>query len=686
MKMLLGLIVLIIMATSSFAAVCGDVNADNKLNLLDISYIINHLYRSGSEPNCGITYIGECGDVNGSGTLNLLDISYIIGYLYRGGPAPICPNQLAVLTTAAVSAITQTTAECGGTISSDGGATVTVRGVCWSTNPMPTIADSKTTDGAGIGSFTSSIINLTGNTPYYVRAYATNSVGTAYGTEVSFTTSPVLPVLTTTAVSNITQTTAQSGGTITSDGGAEVTVRGVCWSTNPMPTIADNKTTDGAGIGSFISSIASLTANTPYYVRAYATNSAGTGYGNILSFSTIPAILPVLTTAAVSAITQTTAECGGNITSDGGAEVIARGVCWSTNPTPTIADSKSTDGTGIGSFISSIINLGGNTPYYVRAYATNSVGTSYGNEVSFTTSPVLPVLTTAAVNAITQTTAQCGGNITSDGGAAVTVRGVCWSTNPIPTVADDTTNDGTGTGSFTSSIASLTANTPYYVRAYATNSAGTGYGNSVSFITDPGPVTDIDGNSYQTIKIGNQWWMAANLKVTHYRNGDAISHVADSLSWISLTIGAYCEYNNDVNNVATYGLLYNGHAVFDNRNIAPAGWHVPSDAEWQTLVNYLGGSSVAGGKMKEAGTTHWSSPNTGATNESGFSALPGGSRYGDFATADYVSMGYLAYFWSSTEYDSNFAWTRVLYYWQSDLNRDSHGKRYGQSVRCVRDY
>lgn len=298
---------------------------------------------------------------------------------------------------------------------------------------------------------------------------------------------------------------------------------------------------------------------------------------------------------------------------------------------------------------------------------------------------VVPVLTTADVTEITQTTAECGGTITSDGGAPVTARGVCWSTNPTPTVADNTTTDGTGMGSFTSSITGLAAQTAYFVRAYATNSAGTGYGNVHQFSTahETGTVTDINGNTYQTVKIGDQWWMAENLKVTHYRNGDAIPNVTDNATWAGLATGAYCEYNNDADNVSTYGRLYNWFAAVDSRNIAPAGWHVPSDAEWQTLVVFLGGEAVAGGKMKEAGTSHWLSPNTGATNESGFSALPGGFRDYDGV---YMAVGITAVFWSSTERDSNSAWHRYLEYYDSVVGRSSGcTKRNGNSVRCVRD-
>lgn len=303
-----------------------------------------------------------------------------------------------------------------------------------------------------------------------------------------------------------------------------------------------------------------------------------------------------------------------------------------------------------------------------------------------TSSFSVPVLTTADVSAITDTTANCGGTITSDGGATVTARGVCWSTSQTPTVSDSITNDGGGAGSFTSKMSGLTPETDYYVRAYATNSGGTGYGAAMLFLTLESPygtVTDIDGNTYQTIKIGNQWWMAENLKVIHYSNGEAIPNETGNDAWIGLANGAYCAYNNDNGNVSTYGLLYNWYAVDDSRNIAPAGWHVPTDEEWQTLVDYLGGNSVAGGELKEEGTTHWDSPNTGATNESGFSALPGGYR--GHSRGVYYSMGYDGHWWSATDYSSTHAWNRYLNYYYSKVYRYDYYKQCGFSVRCVRD-
>ena len=296
----------------------------------------------------------------------------------------------------------------------------------------------------------------------------------------------------------------------------------------------------------------------------------------------------------------------------------------------------------------------------------------------------VPTLTTAAVTAVTQTTATCGGNVTADGGAAPTARGVCWSTDALPTVADSTTTDGTGSGAFVSSLTDLAANTPYHVRAYATNSAGTGYGDDVPFATPPagGTVTDIDGNEYLTVLIGTQEWMAANLEVTHYRNGDAIPNVTGNVAWQGLTSGAYCEYNNEAGSVDTYGRLYNWHAVADARGLAPEGWHVPSVAEWQTLIDALGGNGVAGGKMKEAGTAHWASPNTDASNESGFSALPGGHRNWDGA---WLNLGFYTWFWSSSEVDALNAWYRFLTFDAAGTDQNSYLKLDGFSIRCVKD-
>jgi formylglycine-generating enzyme required for sulfatase activity len=209
--------------------------------------------------------------------------------------------------------------------------------------------------------------------------------------------------------------------------------------------------------------------------------------GLILTGGSAPApVKPTVTTASITNITTSTATCGGNVTSDGGASVTARGVCWSTSANPTTSNSKTTNGSGTGSFTSSITGLNSNTTYHVRAYAINSVGTSYGSDVSFKTPAYQPTVTTASITNITTSTATCGGNVTSDGGASVTARGVCWSTSANPTTSNSKTTNGSGTGSFTSSITGLSPATTYHVRAYATNSAGTGYGADVPLRVDLG--------------------------------------------------------------------------------------------------------------------------------------------------------------------------------------------------------
>ena len=210
---------------------------------------------------------------------------------------------------------------------------------------------------------------------------------------------------------------------------------------------------------------------------------------------------------------------------------------------------------------------------------------------------------------------------------------------------------------------------------------------------DDSTVTDTDGNVYETVTIGDQVWMAENLKVTHYRNGDEISNVIDNEDWFNITTGAYCSFNNDDSNIDTYGLLYNWYAVSDSRDLAPLGWHIPTDEEWKKLEIFIGMSQTEaddtsyrgtdeGGKLKETSTTHWLSPNEGATNSSGFSALPGGYLLSN----GFFGLGTYGAWWSSSTEDSNdHAWHRYLYYYTSDIYRNPSHKEDGFSVRCVKD-
>ena len=469
----------------SGAPTYGDVAAANvsgQINIAAFQASFNSPKNLVSIFRIGFTVIGASGssstlsmNVNDLADPNFNSISHQVI------PATVTVDATPAVTTDVVSSITGTTAASGGNVTSDGGSSVTARGVCWRTSTGPTIADGKTENGTGTGAFTSIMTGLTQGTTYYMRAYATSSVGTGYGSERIFVTLD-LPIVSTTSVSEVTANSAKSGGSVTSDGGADVMARGGCWSTLENPTIADGKTSDGTGTGTFVSSITDLNPGTTYHVRAYATNSVGTRYGDDLIFTTV-ADKPTVATTAVSSVTHNSAQSGGNVTSNGGADVTERGVCWSTFLSPTIHDSKTSDGTGTGTFVSSITDLYPGTDYYVRAYATNSAGTSYGSELTFSTQAVEPTVATTTPSNITLGSAQSGGNVTDDGGADVTERGVCWSTVANPTTADDKTTDGNGTGVFISNIKNLSPGTAYHVRAYAVNSVGAGYGSDLSFTT-----------------------------------------------------------------------------------------------------------------------------------------------------------------------------------------------------------
>jgi len=265
----------------------------------------------------------------------------------------------------------------------------------------------------------------------------------------------------------------------------------------------------------------------------------------------------------------------------------------------------------------------------------------------------------------------------------VTAHGVCWNTSPNPTTANSFTTDGTGTGTFVSALTGLTEDTTYYVRAYATNAVGTYYGNEVSFTTPVwecgNPIMDErDGQTYNTIQIGEQCWMAENLNV-----GIRIDGSSNQTN--NGTIEKYC-YDNLVGNCDVYGGLYQwdemmGYLTQEGvQGICPENWHLPTDAEWTVLTNFLGGEGVVGGKLKETGTTHWQSPNTGATNSSGFTGLPGGRYVG----GSYIVLGSYGHWWSSTDY-SSYAWRRDMYYINGEVGRGDSNQSSGFSVRCVRD-
>lgn len=383
--------------------------------------------------------------------------------------------------------ITAKSAKCNGNVIADGGASVTQRGFCWSTLPFPKASlPTKSVNGSGLGTYSFTIVaGLARGTTYHIRAFAVNSIDTAYGGDSVFTTVDIASVITDT-VSIVNISTANCGGQVITDGGASVTTRGVCWNTKTNPTARlSTKTLNGSGLGYFPSVMSGLIAGTTYYVRAYAINMADTAYGNERTF--IIPTPPVVTTTSVTSITYNSAKSGGTVIS--GMDITERGIVWSTNPNPTIAlSTKTLDGTGTGSFTSTLTGLSHKTLYHVRAYAKNFLSVAYGNDISFTTADKIEV-TTDSVIIKSANSAQCFGTVVSDGGNPVTSYGISWNTDSsnIKLLVKKTI-DGMGTGSFSGNLAGLTPETLYYAAAYAINSKDTAFGVLLSFRITPAVV------------------------------------------------------------------------------------------------------------------------------------------------------------------------------------------------------
>lgn len=604
--------------------------------------------------------------------------------------------EIPVVITGEAADLTTNSATCSGEVNTDGGAQVIARGTCWSTSENPTIFNSHTSDGAGTGLFTSYLGNLSSGTKYYYRAYATNSAGTAYGNQRSFQTlsDPVLPTVSTGEVTNITTTYALSGGNVLSDGGLAVTARGLCWSNKPGPSLKDTYSTDGGGTGSFITNIINLSPGTTYYVRAYATNSLGTAYGNEVSFTTETVLtVPTVTTTAATAVTSSSAVSGGNVTNTGGDAVTARGVCWSTSQNPTITNSHTIDGSGSGAYSSNITGLTASTTYYVRAYATNISGTAYGNQISFTTSAAvtLPSLTTAGISSISSNSAVSGGTISSDGGASVTARGVCWSINQNPTISNAHTTDGTGTGTFTSNITGLNASTTYYVRAYATNSLGTAYGNGESFTTTSagfvcgnsltinhvaGEVAPVSKTvTYSTIETdltgSNKCWITQNLGAD-YQATSATDDTEASAGW-------YWQFNRK------QGFKHDGTIRTPDLTWISS---VGGNDDWQSANDPC--NLLLGNNWRMPTKLEWISSDTNGswfnyydTFESVLNIHASGLLYSEDGSLS--RRGSWGVYWSSSSYGTSLGWNLYIDSAQSGISSGGNLKANAFTIRCLRD-
>ena len=511
-------------------------------------------------------------------------------------------------------------------------------------------------------------------------------------------------------IENVDATGAQAVATITDIGENGIDSHGWCWATTQSPTIEDNKLDLGnkSKTGDFTVNITGLEPGTTYYLRPYASNGEQTVYGEQTRIYT-HSLLFNITFPIENAV------LGYGLTYN---------IAWQANISDKVKIELYKADVLALEIANNLVNMGyynwkvpqgtqEAADYKIKISSVNNSSIIQESPAFSIAAKAIPTVTTAEVEDISYFTASCSGEVIQDNGFEVTARGVCWATTANPTITGNKTEDGSGTGTFTSSLTGLTDNTTYYVRAYATNSAGTAYGEEKTFTTlATGSVTDYDGNTYKTVKIGNQTWMAENLKTTHYADGTAIPLVTDNTAWANLgdnnTDKAYCYYNNNANGEAdTYGALYTWAAAMNGasssaanpsgiQGVCPTGWHLPSDAEWKELEMYLGMS------QSQADATGWRGTNEGSKlagnaslwqdgvlkNDanfglSGFSALPGGHRY--HLNGSFTNVGNYARWWCATENSSTQSWNRFLRYIYSNVALNGDNKSNGFSVRCVKD-
>ena len=416
-----------------------------------------------------------------------------------------------------------------------------------------------------------------------------NSKGTAYGEEKSFTTKAiVVPTITTSSATNISYTSATVGGNVTSHGGAGVTERGVVYSTSQNPTTDNTKITSGSGLGVFTCIISGLNENTTYYVRAYAVNPKGTAYGEEKSFTTKAIVVPTIITSSATNISYTSATVGGNVTDDGGASITERGIVYSTSQHPTIDDSKISSGSGLGTYTCKLTELQDGVTYYVRAYAVNSKAIAYGEEISFATKAIVkPSITTGSAKNISSTSATVDGNVTSDGGASVTERGVVYSTNQNPTIENSIVTSGGGLGAFTCQLTELQSGVTYYARSYATNKKGTTYGNSIQFTT-------FEIHEYIDLGLSVKW---ATCNIGANQPEDVGNYFAwgetepkvnfnlENYKWYNKTSSTLTKYCTN----SEYGIVDNKRKLDLNDDAAHVNWggnwRMPTTSELNELIN-----------------------------------------------------------------------------------------------------
>ena len=515
---------------------------------------------------------------------------------------------------------------------------------------------------------------------------------------------PVPPALETTTVIEITPTSAECGGVILDNGGSQITSKGICWNTSNNPTTENNKSSADNQPDTFAGKLDQLQPNTTYYVRSYGLNSAGIGYGNEVSFTT-SGRAPQAITLDASNLQSNSVTVNGTVNPNDLPTSVTFEWGATTDYGNTVSPMQNTvTGNTQVNLNAALTGLSEGTTYHVRIKATNQIGTTYGEDQLFTT-PAPPVLLTLQIADITTTSASLFCNVTEDYGFPISELGICWSVSENPMTSDNTITFGTlANSSYTIALSSLSPNTSYYVRGYATNSIGTGYGNILVVKTYSGTVTDTDGNTYYTVINGSQEWMAENLKTTKYNDGTDIPIVNDGEQWRNLSTPGMCWYQNDqVNFGNSYGALYNWYVV-NTGILCPSGWHVPSDSEWTLLENYLVNNSFNYDGTSDfnklakalASTSSWTesifigSPGNSdysiKRNASGFSALAAGIRFGGDGIFG-LNNSYGSWWTSSYGFNSNLsAYIRGIRSIKANIEKDDEGNlRKGLSVRCLKD-
>lgn len=468
---------------------------------------------------------------------------------------------------------------------------------------------------------------------------------------------------------------------IVDDGGSPVTMRGFCWTTDgTVPTLNNQYRTSGTGSGKFQITFNNLVSGTQYKFKAFAINSVGTTYSNYALDYTHPS-LPTVTTGSISNIAPTTATCqNNNVTTDGIIPLTLKGVCWSTIQNPTITDSKTNNGSAIASYNASLTSLQPGTTYYVRAYASNYIGTAYGNQVSFTTT--IPPF---AAFSGSPTSIQPGGTVQFTDQSANNPTSWSWNFG----------DGGTSTLQNPSHVYSAVGT--YTVSLTATNEHGSSTETKNNYVSVNTTISDIDGNVYKIVTIGTQTWMAENLKTTKYNDGASVPNISDKTAWENATTPGYCDYNNNPANSTGNGRLYNYYAVATGK-LCPSGWRVSTNDDWNTLETYLtnngfgyggSGDDTAKALSEKSGWNASPTPGTvgndqSSNNQSGFSALPAGWRHYQGYFYD-QEIGLSTYWWTSTVFDATKVWSRSIFSGYAKATSPQAFKTSGFSVRCVKN-